>query len=142
MGGRGANSAMSSSTTRRGFGNLVIKSNAQVFDGISNVPNKIGENQRWVLMREYSTSDGFYSAEFEGKGTSGGSDHDRIAELSGFKSTSSMKTNYKRRTEATKVGKDATSGFDTFHGRPKRYVTANNYKPVLVTLGSNRSGRR
>ena len=123
---------MSASGSSRG---LRFGSNAQVFDGISNLPSKIGDNQRWVLAREYSVSGGGSTYEFEGKGTYGTGDHDDTARNAGFKSTSAVKNAYRERTESVKVGDEAWTGKRDSNGKMIwGKVTKNRYRPVLVTL--------
>lgn len=130
--GRKGKSGISSSG---GGGSAPIKSNAKAYDGISNLPSKIGDNQRWVLQREYSVSGGGTSKAFEGKGTYEAGDHDIVARNEGFKTTSALKNAYKNRTESVKVGDEAWTGKIGPDGeRIFGKVTKNKYRPVLVTL--------
>ena len=130
MGGRGSGSGMS------GGSSASIKSNATVYNGISNIPNKIGENQRWVLQREYAVEGGGTHKSFEGKGTYEAGDHDTVARNEGWKSTASLKKAYKDRTSSVKVGDQAWTGKRDSNGNMIwGKVTKNKYRPVLVTLG-------
>ena len=131
MGGRSAGSGMGS-----GGSNLKFGPNTKVYNDISNLPNRIGKNQRWVLARDYAVEGGGSHSAFEGKGTYEDPNHDVVARNEGFKSTSALKNAYKNRTESVKVGDQAWTGkFDSNGNRIFGKVTKNKYRPVLVTIG-------
>lgn len=129
FGGRGSSSNMG------GSGSAPIRSNATAYDGISGLPSKIGQNQRWVLQREYAVEGGGTHKAFEGKGTYEANDHDTVARNEGFKSTAALKNAYKSRTSSVKVGDTAWTGKTDANGNKVfGKVTKNKYRPVLVTL--------
>ncbi len=92
--------------------------NAVTYDGISNLPNKIESNQRWVLQREYAVEGGGTHKAFEGKGTYEADNYDTVASNDqGWKSTASLKNAYKERTNSVKVGDQAWTGKTDTNGR-------------------------
>ena len=122
-----------------------LPSNATVYDGISNLPAKIGSNQRWVLQREFQVEGGPIRISYEGKGTyESGNPNTTAVNGQGWKSTASLKKVYKDRTNMDsrnpKPGYVMT-GRDSNGNQIWEKIKKDKYKPVLVTLGLSQASR-